>query len=128
VVVLANAAISIGDIARHILRPAIPLAAPVAPAPQKTEIAIDPTLFDRYAGQYEPGAGIVFGVTHEGDTLMLQIPGLPKMRLRPEREREFFVAENTRITVTFEVDGAGEVTRMLFRAPGADVPAARIRR
>ena len=128
VVVLANAAIPIGDIARHILRPAIPLTAPVAPAPQKTEIAIDPTLLDRYAGEYEPKAGIVFGVTHEGDALMLQIPGLPKMRLRPERDREFFVAENTRITVAFEVDGTGEVTRMLFRAPGADVPAARIRR
>jgi CubicO group peptidase (beta-lactamase class C family) len=127
VVVLSNAAAGVGDIARHVLRPAIPLAKPAAPAPQRTEVQIDPKLFDVYAGQYAPGPGTVFVVSHEGESLMLQLPGLPKLRLRPEREREFFVAENTRISVTFEVDATVQVTRLLLRAPTGDVPAARVR-
>ena len=56
---------------------------------------------------------------------MLQLPGLPKLRLRPESEVEFFVAENTRISVVFETNAAGEVTRMLLKAPTGNVPAAR---
>ena len=125
VVVLSNSATSVSDIARHIARPAMPLAAPLLPAPRKTEIAIEPALFDAYAGAYEPGAGAVFTVTREGDALMIQIPGIPKLRLRPESTRDFFVAENTRVTVTFNVDAAGRVTGLLLKAPTGNVPAVR---
>ena len=125
VVVLSNAAAGVGDIARHVLRPAIPLAKPAGPAPRKTEIQVDLKLFDLYAGQYEPGPGTIFAVSREGDSLMLQVPGLPKLRLRPESETDFFVAENTRITVTFEVSSGGQVTRMMLKAPTGNVPAAR---
>lgn len=125
VVVLSNAAAGVGDIARHLLRPAIPLANPTGPAPLRTEIQVDLKLFDLYAGQYEPGPGAVFTVSREGDALMLQLPGLPKLRLRPESDRDFFVAENTRISVSFEVSSSSQVTRMLLKAPTGNVPAAR---
>jgi CubicO group peptidase (beta-lactamase class C family) len=125
VVVLSNAAAGVGDIARHLLRPSIPLTAPAAPAPRRTEVVVDPALFDRYAGSYEPGPGAVFTVSREGDALMFQLPGLPKLRLRPESERDFFVAENPQLTVTFEVDAAGNVTRLLLKAPTGNVPARR---
>lgn len=125
VVVLSNAAASVGDIGRHVLRPAIPLAKPTGPAPKKTEIKVDVKLFDLYAGRYEPGPGTIFVVSREGDALMLQLPGLPKLRLRPETETDFFVAENTRITVSFEVNASGEVKRLLLKAPTGNVPAAR---
>jgi serine-type D-Ala-D-Ala carboxypeptidase/endopeptidase len=124
VVVLSNSSASVSDIARHLARPAMPLAAPLPPAPLKTEIAVEPTLFDAYAGEYEPGPGAVFTVTREGDALMIQIPGIPKLRLRPESTREFFVAENTRVTVTFNVD-AGRVTGLLLKAPTGNVAAVR---
>ena len=126
VVVLSNTAMSVGDLARHILRPSMPLAAPPTAAPEKTEIAMDPARFDRYAGRYSPKPGLEFIVTREANTLMLQIPGLPKLRIRPEREHVFFVAENTRLGVTFEVNAAGEVRRLLFTSPGATIAAARI--
>jgi CubicO group peptidase (beta-lactamase class C family) len=126
VIVLSNSAASVGDLARHLLRPAIPLAKPQAPAPQRTEIAIDPALLDRYAGRYEPGPGAVFVITREGEALMLQLPGLPKLRLRPESPRSFFVAENTRVTVTFEVDSAGRAVRLMLGSPTGDVPAQRL--
>ena len=125
VVVLSNSSASVSDIARHIARPAMPLAAPLSPAPSKTEIVIEPALLDLYAGAYEPGPGAVFTVTREGDALMIQIPGIPKLRLRPESTRDFFVAENTRVTVTFNVDGAGQVTGLLLKSPTGNVPAAR---
>jgi CubicO group peptidase (beta-lactamase class C family) len=125
VVVLSNSSASVSDIARHIARPAMPLAAPLPPAPVKTEIPIDPTLFDTYAGAYEPGPGAVFTVRREGDALMIEIPGIPKLRLRPESTRDFFVAENTRVTVAFNVDAAGRVTGLLLKAPTGAVPAVR---
>lgn len=52
VVVLSNTVTGVGDIARHLLRPAIPLTQPAAAAPQKTAIQIDPKLLDRYVGDY----------------------------------------------------------------------------
>jgi serine-type D-Ala-D-Ala carboxypeptidase/endopeptidase len=127
VVVLSNSSASVSDIARHIARPAMPLAAPLPPAPPKTEIAIESALLDGYAGAYEPGPGAVFTVTREGDALMIQIPGIPKFRLRPESTRDFFVAENTRVTVSFDVDAAGRVTGLLLKAPTGNVPAVRRR-
>jgi len=125
VVVLSNSAISVSDIARHLARPAMPLAAPLPPAPLKTEISIEPALLDAYAGAYVPGPGALFTVTREGDALMIQIPGIPKLRLRPESTRDFFVAENTRVTVTFNVDAAGAVTGLLLKSPAGNVPATR---
>jgi serine-type D-Ala-D-Ala carboxypeptidase/endopeptidase len=117
VVVLSNTAAGIGDLARHLLRPAIPLSRPAGAAPAKTEIAIDPASLDRLIGRYEPGPNLVFEVTRDGDSLMLQLPGIPKLRLRPESPRSFFVAENTRITVTFDLDAEERATSLTFTAP-----------
>lgn len=126
VVVLSNSVSAVGDIARHILRPVIPLAAPAGVAPQKKEIQVDPALFDRYAGRYEPGPGAVFTITREGDALMIQLPGIPKLRLRAESERDFFVAENTRVTVSFEIGADGRVTGLILKSPAGDARAARV--
>jgi CubicO group peptidase (beta-lactamase class C family) len=125
VVVLSNTANSVGDIGRHLLRPTFPLTTPVAPAPEKTEIPLDATLLDRYVGRYEPAPGVGFVVSREGDGLAIEIPGLPRLRLRAESERAFFVPENTRVTVTFDVSADGRVPRLLLRSPTGDVPAAR---
>ena len=127
VVVLSNAANPVGDIARHVLRPAIPLATPLPPAPSRTEIPMDPKQFDRFVGEYAPAPGTLFVVSREGDALTLQLPGLPKLRLRPESDLGFFVAENTRISVTFALNDRGEARGFSFKAPGADVTAARVK-
>jgi hypothetical protein len=127
VVVLSNSSASVSDIARHIARPSIPLAKPLPPAPRKTAIVIDPALLDAYSGLYEPGPGVTFTVTRERDGLTLQIPGLPPMNLRPESTVDFFVAENTRVTVTFDVDATGRVTGLLLKAPTGNVQAIRRR-
>ena len=126
VAVLSNTVNGVGDIARHLLRPVIPLTKPAGAAPHKTEITLDPALFDRYAGRYEPAPNVAFTVSREGDALMIELPGVPKLRLRPESERAFFVAENTRVTVTFEADADGKVARLVLRSPDGETRAARV--
>lgn len=125
VVVLSNSAASVSDIARHIARPAMPLAVPLPPAPVKTEVAVSAALLDGYVGDYEPRAGVVFKVTRDGDGLALEIPGVPRFPLRAQSEREFFVPQNTRVSVQFTMDEAAKVTGLVLRAPTGDVPAAR---
>jgi hypothetical protein len=116
VVVLSNHVAGVGDIARHLLRPKLPLEKPAA---KRTEIALDSALLDLYAGRYEaPGEG-EFLVVREGDFLTFQPPvdwGLPKLRIRPESQREFFAAELP-LRVTFQTDGEGRVSGILIYPP-----------
>jgi D-alanyl-D-alanine-carboxypeptidase/D-alanyl-D-alanine-endopeptidase len=125
VVVLSNSATSVSDIARHIVRPVLPLTAPLPPAPVKTEVAVPAALLDSYVGDYEPRPGVVFKVSRDGDGLALEIPGIPRLPLRAQSERDFFVPQNTRITVQFVIDEATKVTGLVLKSPTGDVPAAR---
>jgi CubicO group peptidase (beta-lactamase class C family) len=126
VVVLSNTVNGVGDIARHLLRPKVPLTKAQGAAPQKTEIRVDPGLLDRYAGRYSPGPGTIFTVVRREDALMIQLPGIPPLRLRPETDHDFFIAENTRVTVTFESESDRGVTRLLLHSPSGDTVAARM--
>jgi CubicO group peptidase (beta-lactamase class C family) len=125
VIVLSNTANGVGDIARHLMRADIPLTLPAEPVPAKTVIALPPSLLDSYAGAYEPGPGSVFVVTRDAESLRLEVPGLPPFRLRPENNRSFFVPENTRVTVTFEVTTSGQVTALTLHSPNGDIQAKR---
>jgi serine-type D-Ala-D-Ala carboxypeptidase/endopeptidase len=128
VVVLSNYAASVGDIARHLLRPDIPLEKPTVT--KHTEIHLDPAVLDAYAGRYEaPGEG-VFVIVREGDFLTLQAPadwGLPKLRIRPESRHDFFAAELP-LRVTFQTDDDGRVKGLLIYPPRGQkaVPAKRL--
>lgn len=126
VVVLSNTANAVGDIARHLLRPSIPLTPSAGAAPARTEIPMDPATFDRLIGRYEFAPGVGFDVAREADALMIQLPGLPRLRLRPESARTFYAAENTRITVTFDLDADGRATGLTLSAPTGTTPAKRI--
>lgn len=126
VIVLSNAAAGVGDLARHVLRPSIPLAKPAGPAAQKTAVQIDARILDSYVGRYEPAAGVVYAVAREGDALMLTLPGLPPLRLLAEGPRDFYVAENSRVTVTFTVGPTGAVTALVLKSPTGSVTAKRL--
>ena len=126
VVVLSNAAGGVGDLARHLLRPSIPLTPPASPAPTRTEIRLDPMSLDRLVGRYEPSPGVGFDVSREGDALSIQLPGIPKLRLRAETPRSFYAAENTRLTITFDVDAEGRATALTLSAPTGTTAAKRV--
>ena len=128
VVVLSNQQGSVDDIARHLLRPNIPLATPATT--KHTEISIDSKILDNYAGRYEAEGEGVFTVAREGNSLTIESPGdwgLPKLRIRPENIRDFFAAELP-LRVTFQTGGDGHVTGLLIYPPRGQkaVPARRM--
>jgi D-alanyl-D-alanine-carboxypeptidase/D-alanyl-D-alanine-endopeptidase len=117
VVVLSNQVAGVGDIARHLLRPDVPMERPTAM--KRIEIALDATVLDTYAGGYEARDEGAFIVVREHDFLTIQPPadwGLPKLRLRPESLREFFVAELP-LRVAFQTGSDGRVNGLLVHPP-----------
>ncbi|MFL6245524.1 MAG: serine hydrolase, partial [Thermoanaerobaculia bacterium] len=127
VVVLANMLTDEGidDIGRHLLDPAIPLLqAPPAAPKQRTAIAVDPVLFDRYAGRYELAPGIIITITREGDRLFAEATGQSKVELFAETERDFFVRE-VDAQLTFVSDFTGHATKLILHQNGHDQEAQR---
>jgi hypothetical protein len=57
---------------------------------------------------------------------MIQLPGIPRLRLRPESARTFYVPDNTRLTVTFDLDAEGRATGLTLNAPAGTTPAKRV--
>jgi CubicO group peptidase (beta-lactamase class C family) len=124
VVVLSNTftAAGIDDIGMHLLDPHAPL---LPPPKEHKEIAVDPKLFDRYVGQYQLAPNFILTVTREGDMLMTQATGQPKVQIFPESEREFFL-KVVDAQITFETDSTGRATGLVLHQNGANVPAKRI--
>jgi CubicO group peptidase (beta-lactamase class C family) len=129
VVVLANTANGEEGIAMHLLRPKNnPLPnGQKAVAQKRKEIAVDPQVFDRYAGNYEPSPGSVFTVLREKDALRIMLPSAPKLRLFPEAEREFFVKENDYLRVSFKTDDKGHATSLILHLGQLSIPAKRMK-
>ena len=128
VIVLSNQQGDVDDIARHLLRPDVPLAKPTNT--KHTEIAIDSSLLDKYAGRYEAQGEGIFTVARENNFLTIESPadwGLPKLRIRPESPRDFF-AKELPVRVTFQTDNNGRVTGILIYPPRGQkaVPANRL--
>ena len=120
VVVLSNQNGSVDDIARHLMRPDIPLK--TAAKTSHTEITIDPTLLDRYIGRYEIKDEGTFTVAREDNFLTIESPadwGLPKLRIRPETDRDFFAAELP-LRITFRLDAGDHVTGFLIYPPNGN--------
>jgi hypothetical protein len=110
----------VDDIARHLIRPDIPLK--TAAKTLHTEITINPTLLDRYIGRYEIKGEGTFTVAREGNFLMLESPadwGLPKLRIRPETDRDFFAAELP-LRIIFRFDAGDHVTGFLIYPPNGN--------
>jgi D-alanyl-D-alanine-carboxypeptidase/D-alanyl-D-alanine-endopeptidase len=129
VVALSNATTAAGvdDIGVHLLRPSAPLlnAAAFRPPKERKEIAVDPKLFDKYAGRYQLAPNFILTITREGDHLFAQATGQPKFELFAEREKEYFL-KVVDAQISFEVEGAGAATQLVLHQNGRDMPAKRI--
>ena len=118
VVVLSNQLNGVSDIAFHLLRSSSPLQPPAVA--RHTEIAIDSKVIDRYVGRYEAPEVGIFDIVRDHNFLTIQLPadwGLPKFRLRPESEHDFFVAELP-IRVTFQADASGQAKVLVYPPRG----------
>ena len=114
-IVLANSETSNAfNVARDLLAIAYgePYTLPVA----RTVAAVDPKIFDEYAGKYELKPGFVLTVTREGNSLMAQATGQGKFALYPESETVFF-AKVAQMTITF-TRGDGRITHLVINQGG----------
>jgi CubicO group peptidase (beta-lactamase class C family) len=129
VVVLANAGTTAGvdDIGLHLLNAEAPLltASAFLPAKERKAVAVDPKLFDRYAGRYQLAPNFVLAITREGDRLFAPATGQPKLELFAEGGNEYFL-KVVDAQITFEVDAGGAVNQLVLHQAGRNVPAKRI--
>jgi len=128
VVVLENRLDDVSDIAHHLLRPRFPLVEPTSR--KHTEIVLDRATLDLLAGRYDASGDGIFVIARDGDALTIESPpdwGLPKLRLRPESPRDFFVSEIP-LRVTFHTGTDGRGNEMLIYPPRGQkaVSAARM--
>jgi len=128
VVVLTNQIGDVGDIARHLLRPDFPLAKPANT--KHIEIALDSKVLDSYVGRYEAKGEGTFTIARENDFLTIESPvdwGLPKLRIRPESQQDFFAAELP-VRVSFQTGPDGKVGSLTIYPPRGQkgVPANKL--
>jgi serine-type D-Ala-D-Ala carboxypeptidase/endopeptidase len=123
VVVLSNAqtAAGVDDLGLHLLDAQVPL---VKPPKQRTEVTVDPKIFDGYIGQYQMAPNVTLSVTREGPQLFVQLPGQPKFEIFAESERDYFL-KLVDAQVTFETDSNGRATAVVLHQMGRDLKGAR---
>jgi hypothetical protein len=97
---------------------------PAAPK-ARTEIAVDPTILERYAGRYQLAPAFIITVTREGTHLFAQATAQPKFEIFAETERDFFL-KAVDAQITFVQDLAGRVTKAILHQNGVDQDAKRM--
>jgi D-alanyl-D-alanine carboxypeptidase len=93
----------------------------------RREVAIDPKLYDRLAGEYELAPQFTLTILRRGDKLISQATGQAEVELFPESETRFFL-KVVDAQVDFVVDASGAVTGLVLHQGGQDLPAKKIRR
>jgi CubicO group peptidase (beta-lactamase class C family) len=92
---------------------------------ERVAIKIDPKILDAYVGQYELRPDLIVTITREGDSLMTQLTGQPKIELFPESETKFFL-KVVDAQVSFVKDDKGAVTHLILHQ-GGDQKAKKIK-
>src|SRR5262249_12190775 len=93
---------------------------------QRTSIAVDPAILERYVGAYEWGPGLIITVTREGAHLYAQFPGEARVEVFPSSPTEFFLKVNDR-ELAFYADSNGPVQWLVLHTNGRDLPHRRVR-
>jgi CubicO group peptidase (beta-lactamase class C family) len=93
-------------------------------ASERKEVTVDPKLFGGYVGNYELAPKFILTVTREGDKLVTQATGQPKVPIFAESEREFF-AKVVDAQITFVTDAQGRATELILHQGGRDMHAKR---
>lgn len=127
-VVLSNAFTPEGvdDIGGHTLDPSIdPLKPDDFKPKEHKQVAIDPSLLERYVGRYQLAPNFIVSITKNGDRLFAQATGQGRFEVFPEGERDFF-AKGDDIQLTFIVDATGKAGSMIVHQQGIDTEAKRV--
>jgi beta-lactamase regulating signal transducer with metallopeptidase domain len=115
--------------------PSQQVAAPLEPtdalrleqARPRTEIYVDPQIFDNYTGFYQWGQFRVFTITRLGDRLFVQLTGRELLPLYPESPRKFFYKGiKVPAQISFLADRQGRATGLILHQSGMERFAKRI--
>ncbi len=118
VVVLTNSNRSVDDIGYHLLDSMLPLEEIKAP------VDVDPAVLSAYVGTYRLAPTMVFDVTEEDGTLLVQLTGQPRFPVYPSSETEFFyTVVNAQLTFVVE---EGDVVALVLHQNGRDMRAPRV--
>jgi len=91
---------------------------------KQTEIKVPAETLKQYVGDYELRPGFVLTVTVEGDQLMTQATGQPKLPVFAKSETTFFL-KVVEAEITFQKNGDGKVTGLTLNQNGRQMPATR---
>jgi hypothetical protein len=112
-----------GEIANALA--AIVFGAPYEVPMERKEIAVAVKTLEKYVGKYQLTPQLVLSVTLENGKLLAQVSTQPKLELFAESETAFFF-KTVNAQVTFVVSAQGEVTGLVFRQGGSEIPAQKI--
>jgi CubicO group peptidase (beta-lactamase class C family) len=88
----------------------------------RTVVAVDPSLYDRYAGAYEVNEQFVITISRERDRLVGEAPGLGKLELHAASEADFFLTE-VPAKISFQREADGEVAGLRVHGDGFEMEA-----
>ena len=77
----------------------------------RAPVAVDPSVYDDYAGVYEADNGRKITVKRENGRLIGRLPGRRKFEMLPGSESEFFLKERN-VLISFHRNQRGEVSRL----------------
>jgi CubicO group peptidase (beta-lactamase class C family) len=93
---------------------------------KRTEVKVDPNIYNDYTGNYELFPGFVLTITKENDRLMTQATGQPKFEMFPESETKFFL-KVVEAQIIFQRDETGSVSQLTLHQNSQDMVAKRIK-
>lgn len=86
---------------------------------------VDPKIYDELTGEYQLAPTFILTVSREGDRLMTQATGQPKVEVFPESESDYFLRV-VDAQLTFVRDKDGQVTHLVLHQGGLDQTAKRL--
>lgn len=88
----------------------------------RSEVKVDPALFDAFAGVYNLFPGFDLAITREGDKLFAQATGQGKLELHPASENKYFPRE-VELEIEFVRGADGKVESLILNQAGKWSPA-----
>lgn len=93
---------------------------------ERTEITIEPTVFDPYVGEYELVPGFVIKVWREDAAFKAQATGQPAFDIYSESESRFFLKVVDAL-IEFKRDDQGAVSGLILFQGGREMPGKKIK-
>lgn len=92
---------------------------------KETEVKVDPKIYDTYVGEYAINDKVAIFISKDGDKLMGEAAGKPKIQLVPQSETRFLIKE-AKAEVEFVKNDKGKVTHLVYREGDKEMEAKRV--